>query len=387
MVWVRAEIEYDRIVQKVENRIILRLKETLSTCQNASDMFRCFSTVNALFIRPKVRAAIHEYQIQLIDLVKDDIKRLHQKFVSKNSNAEALLMGIVRDVPPITSHIMWSRQIGRQLDLYIKRVEAVLGSGWKNYADGQKLYIEEMSFRNQLDMKPYFNNWIQGLSTSKLQVNGPIFSISKNRNRSSAFMLMINFDATSMVMFKEVRNLTSMKFSIPHQIGTLAKDYKRVYPLAIDLMDSLRMYQQTLNVIQQKPIANLVANFHNEVHSVIKEGIHLTWKNVLNVYDINENSEVVIFAKRFASSITTLKEKVVASALKVAEIDNLVSRLDTCDYKHNQFDQTLKDLQNIVNSLIFESLSNLDQYVLDLNLIIESKLLLRLKTANKVIEF
>lgn len=65
-------------------------------------MFRVFSKFNALFVRPKVgraillylfqtqiipllcildqiRGAIQEYQTQLIDSVKEDIKHLHDK--------------------------------------------------------------------------------------------------------------------------------------------------------------------------------------------------------------------------------------------------------------------------------------------------------------------
>ena len=42
-------------------------------------MFRVFSKFNALFVRPKIRGAIQEYQTQLIDSVKEDIKRLHDK--------------------------------------------------------------------------------------------------------------------------------------------------------------------------------------------------------------------------------------------------------------------------------------------------------------------
>ena len=52
-------------------------------------MFRVFGFYNALFVRPKIRGAISEYQTQLIDSVKEDIKRLHAKFTTQYKNSES----------------------------------------------------------------------------------------------------------------------------------------------------------------------------------------------------------------------------------------------------------------------------------------------------------
>jgi Dynein heavy chain, N-terminal region 1. len=96
-IWVAAENAYNERVSRVENQIIARLRDRLGTARNANEMFRVFSKFNALFVRPKVfpfifmshsvsnmpfaqiRGAIQEYQTQLIDSVKEDIKHLHDK--------------------------------------------------------------------------------------------------------------------------------------------------------------------------------------------------------------------------------------------------------------------------------------------------------------------
>lgn len=64
----------------MENQIITRLRDRLVTARNVNEMFWVFSKFNALFMRPKIRGAIQEYQTQLIDSVKEDIKHLHDKF-------------------------------------------------------------------------------------------------------------------------------------------------------------------------------------------------------------------------------------------------------------------------------------------------------------------
>lgn len=79
-IWNAAENSYNDRVSRVENQIIARLRDRLGGAKNANQMFRVFSKFNALFIRPKIRGAIQEYQNQLIDSVKDDIKKLHDKF-------------------------------------------------------------------------------------------------------------------------------------------------------------------------------------------------------------------------------------------------------------------------------------------------------------------
>jgi hypothetical protein len=42
-------------------------------CADANEMFRVCARFNALFIRPRIAAAVHDYQEQLIATVKKDI--------------------------------------------------------------------------------------------------------------------------------------------------------------------------------------------------------------------------------------------------------------------------------------------------------------------------
>lgn len=67
-------------MSRVENQIIGCLREQLNAAKTAGAMFRVFSRFNALFVRPKIRGAIQEWQTQLIDSVKEDLRRLQEKF-------------------------------------------------------------------------------------------------------------------------------------------------------------------------------------------------------------------------------------------------------------------------------------------------------------------
>lgn len=153
-IWIAAENAYNERTSRVENSIIARLRDRLATAKNANEMFRVLSKFNALFVRPKIRGAIQEYQAQLIENVKLDIAALHERFKQQYGNSEAHAMAQLHDLPPISGAIIWARQIERQLNAYMKRVEDILGNQWGMYHEGQKLQGESNTFKKKLDTKP-----------------------------------------------------------------------------------------------------------------------------------------------------------------------------------------------------------------------------------------
>jgi hypothetical protein len=128
--WRQALKAYHERIEKVESRLIKELVEKLGAAKNASEMFRVFSKFNALFYRPKVRTAIQQYQKQLIEKVADDVHRLEEKFKMQFASSEAEQMCNLRDLPSLSGAVIWVRQIEKQLDTYMKRVEDVFGRGW-----------------------------------------------------------------------------------------------------------------------------------------------------------------------------------------------------------------------------------------------------------------
>lgn len=50
-------------------------------------------------------------------------------------------------------------QITYQLNTYLQRVEAVLGKGWENHVEGQKLKADGDAFRQKLSTQQLFEEW------------------------------------------------------------------------------------------------------------------------------------------------------------------------------------------------------------------------------------
>ena len=353
-IWYTAETAYNDRVGRIENQIISRLRDKLATARNAQEMFRVFSKFNALFVRPKVglllgsrviliasqiRGAIQEYQTRLIDSVKEDIRRLRQKFTANYRNSQAYYMSQMRDLPSVSSAIIWARQIERQLLTYMKRVEDVLGKGWESYAEGHKLQVESASFRAKLDSRPLYDAWVAEITRrGNLTINGRLFDIIRTRataeNAEGVLMLVVQFDPQVITLFKEVRGLIWLGFPVPLTISHRAKDAKRIYPHAVSLMESVRMYTQTLDLIDQNPdIAILLASYRSHAQQMIsrgrlhlrlqclidlrRSGMNMQWDHLVNAYegqrylpngtaDVRE-SRHFIFVREFASVVSLLQ--------------------------------------------------------------------------------
>lgn len=185
----------------------------------------------------------------------------------------------------------------------MKRVEDVLGKGWELYAEGQKLQQESLAFRKKLDTKLVFDAWMQDINRRNMGVDGRLFEIVRIRNAAAPggtttsnapgasggsgigvgfgtsstggwqLQLAVNFDPQIITLFKEIRNLLWLGFSVPHAVTNMAKDAKRVYPHAVSLMETVRTYGQTLDLVERnRGIEWLVAEYRNDAQRMISRG-------------------------------------------------------------------------------------------------------------------
>ncbi|KAJ3372368.1 hypothetical protein HDU91_003796, partial [Kappamyces sp. JEL0680] len=385
--WNSAEALYNSKISSIEHQIISKLRDLLAASKSASDMFGIFSRFNALFVRPKIRGAIHEYQTQLIERVKEDMRQLHSKFMDRQENIKALAFTQARDIPSLSGSIIWAKGIERQLGVYMKKVEYVLGKGWEQYAEGQKLQKEELAFRRQLDTSALFSQWVQE-ETSRPLVGGPIFCMTKNRLRGNRLELGINFDAKSISLFKDVRNLIWLGFPVPLQIQNIAKDSKRVYPFAVSLDETLRIYQKTLTRLEgDERLALLVASYQKAIQDLLSKGLQLRWDYFINTYDVrgtpSTENRHVLFVSDLATLVSQFQEKAFLGIKYSEEISSLIAELGSIRYDHATFSACLDGIQKLVDKLNFESFSNVEAWTAQIDTQIEAALMARLAAAVK----
>ena len=402
-IWEQAEIAYSERTSRVENSIIARLRDRLATAKTANEMFRVFSKFNALFVRPKIRGAISEYQSQLIDNVKRDIAALHERFKQQYGHSEAHAMAQLRDLPPVSGAIIWARQIERQLDGYMKKVEDVLGRNWALHSEGQKLLNESNMFRTKLDTTPIFTSWLHDVNRRRVSISGRLFGIAKNRALGNSLELTVNFDPHVIALFKEVRNLLWLNYQVPHAINNVSKEVKRVYPYAVSLMESVRGLAQTSRTIDEmSQVSILLSGYLRDAQNLIMKGIPLKWESFVHSYDLHlkqmpqlsngslldrstgtgrGESKHVQFVRDFSGSISTLQDKTALLANISTTIQKSIAELRTCPYTSSAFSTRLETIQSAVDQLNLENYANLRFWVGEMNRDIEDILLERLRNA------
>jgi dynein heavy chain 1 len=266
--WDTALKRYEERIDRVETRIAARLRDQLGSARNANEMFRIFSRYNSLFIRPHIRGAIREYQAQLMQRVKEDIEKLHVKFKMQYNKTHTYALCSMLDIPPISSSIMWARQLEHQLQMYLNRVEAVLGPDWGTHIEGQHLKAYADSLKLKLDPSPLFEDWKKKVE-NKQMVQGKIFDITSQRGKSGSFLkLLINFNEDTISLYKEVRNLRAMNFRIPFSVSSMATQANQLYPHAVCLKESIRTYEQTCQKVSCDCHV-IIASCHVTFRSVI----------------------------------------------------------------------------------------------------------------------
>ncbi|XP_044735865.1 dynein heavy chain, cytoplasmic isoform X10 [Chrysoperla carnea] len=385
--WDAAVQRYEERIDRVETRITAHLRDQLGTAKNANEMFRIFSRFNALFVRPHIRGAIREYQTHLIQRVKDDIEALHEKFKVQYPQSKSCRISMVRDLPPVAGSIIWAKQIDHQLTTYLRRVEDVLGKGWENHIDGQKLKADGDSFRLKLNTQEIFDDWARNVQSRNIGVSGRIFTIESVRSRSgrgNILKLKVNFLPEIITLSKEVRNLKNLGFRVPLAIVNKAHQANQLYPFAISLIESVRTYEmtlekltsrinaqnQSLNKIEDKTsIVPLVAGMRKEVLTLISEGIGLVW----------ESYKLDPYVQRLSEAVVSFQERVEELVVVGEQLDVDVRSLETCPYSANTFADILAKIQHAVDDLSLKQYSNLNVWVSRLDEEVEKNLAARLQ--------
>lgn len=288
-------------------------------------------------------------------------------------------MSQLRDLPPVASAIIWTRQIEKQLDTDMKRVEDVLGKGWELYADGERLKTESDAFRKKLNPQPIFDAWIRDVTKREHRASGRLLEIVRHRNAGSlsdgqaSLELAVNFDHQTIGLFKEVRNLLWLNYNVPHTVVNMAKEAKRIYPYAATLVESLRIYTRISDIIERTPeISTLLAEHQHRVQDLIAKGMNIHWENVAYSYTAQRagaaeaDAEVdssLSFFKEFANAVGVLQEKTISLVSISEKIASDIEELSECPYTYDAFAAVLSRLQSIADDLNLQGYTNLDAWV------------------------
>jgi dynein heavy chain 1 len=370
--WESAKRAYDRCIDRLESRIIERLTDRLGAAKTADEMFRVFSKFNALFFRPRIRGAIQQFQTRLIGTVERDIEALQVKFKRTYKHSEVAQMSKVRDVPPVSGAIIWARQIERQLQLYLGRVETVLGKGWEQHVEGKRLKEAGQAFMRKLNTQQMFDGWMQSIqNVPSFEITGSIFHVEQRRGE---LMLRVNFDTQIVELFKEVRNLQWLGFRIKYTLKTISDEAKEKYPFAMSLTATLKTFNAVMCSLDEDLralLAGSVKQVQNTLEMSYNKSKGVNW----------DADRLQDYVRDLSNQILGLQEKCYDANEKRAQAEACLMELRTCGYDRVSLGDVLLRLQSFVDELNLASYSNLEKWVAKLGERIDDILNARLESA------
>ena len=373
-----AVVLYNQRVDRVESELELKIRELLDAAKDDSiEMFRVCARFNPLFVRPRIAAAIREYQEQLIATVKKDIACLQRQWHDKAAKGEARVMSAMHDLPPLSASLTWSRQIERQLDMYVARVEQVLGRQWHHHIDGKQLKRDSDDFRLKLKPAKLFSAWLADTQQQlgQLQVKGAIYRVLTLGSAAAVgggrAVLAVNFDRRLVVLFKEVKALQRLELKMPFDIITAADEARQNYPFAMRLEETLRIYTRTCNRLEGKEqLALLAAGLRRGMQESIGKGVQLQWLD----------SGVKGYVDALAGQAVEFADQVEEVSEWVDKAEALLERVRLAKVEEAAgVKGWLAELQAVVDHLDKRGYSNLDEYVQWVDQQVEAAVVRRLR--------
>jgi len=373
--WESTKKRYDECIDHTESEITARLRDRLGAAKTATEMFRVFSRFNALFVRPRIRGAIQEYQSVLIQQVKEDVSRLQYKFKETYESTQACKMTAVRDIPPTSGLVIWAKQLERRLQVYMGRVEDVLGRGWEQHLEGRELKEKGEAFAKKINTIPIFDKWLKETKDSRsFDVGMRIFDIQQSYQ---SYVLLVNYDEQIITLFKEVRNLQALNFRVPYAVKVTSDEAKQNYPFAMTLREATRTYMQTCAVIQGS-LAPMMASYQQGVQQLISDGLPLKWDSErIESYTSKLSDKVFEFQKKF-TELESMTEHMNTSVEGLLDID-VCGDVKAPSLLVSAFEK----MQQTIDDMNLASFSNMETWVLDLCKRIDSKLV---QSLNRLIE-
>ncbi|EPY50395.1 dynein heavy chain Dhc1 [Schizosaccharomyces cryophilus OY26] len=388
--WILHESKFGDILCQFDNEFVSFIKEKFRLCENTTQMISIFLNYNTLLSRPKVRNAVREYQVQLINGVSQDVMSLKSRFTDVTSDLELFAMHQLRDIPPVSGAIMWSSQVTRRLQKYFTQLDVILGNDWATYNEGSKLKSDAQSLQKNLDPLTIYKTWLNTLSLDVFDFTTPIFKIVPVKELN-CLELSVTLDSQLMMLIKEFRTLSSMGYEVPERFSKVISNSQKLQSVAANLSSSAKLYNQSLKIVETSPVQKyLLMELEYKIQCHISENLLLTWEDFLNDdktskserdlgNNCNDISSPYLFIYQLNSLINIYCSKYESVVRTCSEIDSNLMRLENDEYIYENFLGILKEIQIIVDRLYVDGYSNLHKVVVIINDRIQNILIKKLK--------
>ena len=386
--------EYDLRMDAMEERLAKLLRDKLTACTDAEDMFLVFKRFNPLLSRSRVRIAVKEFQVQLIATVSKAIEKLQSKFVLKYESSSAARLSKLRGIPPVSGKILWAKQMERQIHLLMERCSQVLGENWGGQLEGRTLRKNGDDLLSKLNPTSFFRKWITEWEKElTIQASSRLHSfpiVVEKDLTSNELIVTVNFSEKMESLNKEIRQLIWLGYEkeIPRSILTACEESKQRYPFAIAIKTALRSYHSCRTLITPS-LEPLVMPQLLDVREIISDGFEVklsTSKAISKKRRIRWDSspkDLSEWATKLSDSVTKLEERAEELLLKCDDVDAVIEKLKIVDYSSKKFETLMSAIQKIIDDMSLGGYPQLSLWVKSLDNRLSMVLADRLSSALK----
>lgn len=333
-------------------------------------MFRVFARFNLLLTRTRVRAAVKEFQIQLISTVAEAVEKLQSKFTHKYESSSSAHISRLRGIPPIAGKILWAKQLERQVHLLMQRMGNVLGPNWGQQLEGRQLRKSGDELLAKLDARSFFRNWVMEWEKSiTAAATSPLHSypIVVEADADGNLIPQVNFDEKTELLSTEIKYLKWLGFEgdIPRTLTMVAQESMERYPYAVTIKTALRSYQ-AIRVLITPELEPLVKPQLIGIRETISEafGVKISSSTAAKKRRIRWDSrELSDWVSKLAESVSKFEERVEELLNACGKIDCALADLETVEYDAKKFNGVLESIQKTIDNMSLSGYSDLASWV------------------------
>jgi dynein heavy chain 1 len=378
---------YDRRMDGMEERLARLLRTKLEAAADAEEMFRVFARFHPLLFRTRVRAAVKDFQIQLIQTVTDAITNLQSKFSERYETSPSSAVATIRGVPPVSGKILWAKQMERQVQTWMARMGNVLGVDWGQQLEGKALKRTCDELLAKLDATAFLRSWVNGWErelasgTNNRVKTYPILII---KDKTGTFVAKVNMDTKADQLFREVRALLWLGYDkdVPRTIRTMSDEALQRYPYANTLRTALRSYATTRACVTPDLEPLLEAELLG-IRDVISEAFDVSQVSGAAGKKSRRTARVRWEAPDIGAWVTTLSDLVSAFEERVdkllqssSKVEQFLTELKSCYYSSAAMEGAIDKLQKTLDELSLAGFAHLGSWV-DSSIVVRMEAVLR----------
>lgn len=362
---------YDVKMDELEEKLAKLLRDKLTAAQDAEDMFAVFARFRLLLSRTRVRAAVKEFQLQLIATVSTAIEKLQSKFTLKYEQSAAARLSRLRGIPPVAGKILWAKQMERQVNLLMERMSNVLGPQWGQQLEGRQLRKSGDELLAKLDARGFFRSWVTEWekeltisASSKLNS----YPVIVDANLNGDFEAKVNFDEKNELLFKEIRHLKWLGFGkdIPKTLTMVSEESNARYPFAIAIKTALRSYQ-AVRVLITPELEPLVLPQLLEIRECVAEAFDVKLSSSTAVSKKRrvrwETKDMTEWVTKLTESVTKFEDRVEQLLRACDKVDIALNLLEEVSYDGTKFQAVMTSIQKTIDEMSLSGYSDLDSWV------------------------